>query len=76
MFLQTLQMLAQGNQRGKVFVWDLLDDDVTQAKCSVLSHKRCTTAIRQNHFSRDGSVLICVCDDSTIWRWDRRDVTS
>jgi len=38
---------------------------------TVLSHGKCTTPVRQTAFSKDGSVLVCVCDDATVWRWDR-----
>jgi len=38
---------------------------------TVLSHNKCTTPVRQTAFSKDGTVLICVCDDATVWRWDR-----
>ena len=40
-------------------------------RCTVLSHSKCCTPIRQTHLSRDGTVLLCVCDDASIWRWDR-----
>ncbi|XP_065179742.1 polycomb protein EED-like [Sycon ciliatum] len=68
-------LLAVGNQVGKVFVWDLLDVDPTKPrsnKPAVLSHPKCTTAVRQTAFSQDGSVLVCVCDDGSVWRWDRK----
>lgn len=38
-----------------------------------MRHPQCQTAIRQVHFSRDGNIVISVCDDSTVWRWDRTD---
>ncbi|KAL1123261.1 hypothetical protein AAG570_002347, partial [Ranatra chinensis] len=65
------KIVALGNQVGRLFVWDLDVDDPSRAQCSTLSHPRCTTAIRQTSLSRDGSVLLCVCDDATIWRWDK-----
>lgn len=63
--------MAMGNQNGKTLLWELGTTDPTNAKCSTLQHIKCTTAIRQTAFSRDGDILICVCDDGTVWRWDR-----
>merc|ERR1711874_641773 len=50
------------------------DLDVAQpaaVRQTLLSHPKCTTAVRQTALSRDGSILLCVCDDGTIWRWDK-----
>lgn len=67
------KFMALGNQNGKTFLWDLETNDPAQARCSVLQHPLCLTAIRQTTFSRNGDILICVCDDGTVWRWDRLD---
>ncbi|XP_053971344.1 polycomb protein EED-like isoform X2 [Hylaeus volcanicus] len=63
--------IALGNQVGKTYVWDLEVDEPGQARCYSLQHPRCTVPIRQTSLSRDGSVLLCVCDDATVWRWNR-----
>lgn len=64
------ETLALGNKSGKTYLYDLKVPEPSQIRVSVLSHPKCISPIRQTAFSRDGSVLICVCDDSTIWRWD------
>jgi polycomb protein EED len=65
------KVMAAGNQIGRVYVWDIDVDDPTQAKFVVLQHNKCLTPVRQTTLSKDGAVLVCVCDDGTVWRWDR-----
>ena len=64
-------LLALGNQTGKTLVWDL---DVLQPsgiRQVSLAHSKCVSAVRQTAWSADGQLLITVCDDATVWRWDR-----
>ena len=63
--------MALGNQVGKTYVWDLETDDPIRTRHIVLTHPKCTTAVRQTALSRNGHVLLTVCDDATVWRWDR-----
>merc|ERR1719319_1909938 len=62
----------QGHQIGRTYVWDMDVEEPSQIQHSLLSHPKCTSAIRQTSLSRDGSILITVCDDGTVWRWDRQ----
>lgn len=64
--------LAVGNQEGKVFVWNL-QAKLPSAKSNrvCLETKKCTSTVRQIAMTRDGSMLIAACDDSTLWRWER-----
>lgn len=68
---QFRKTLALGNQKGKTYVWEMDTTDPALTKSYVLVHPKCVTAIRQTAISREGQVLVCVCDDGTIWRWDR-----
>jgi polycomb protein EED len=67
------ELLALGNQVGKIYVWDLTVDDMTRIKPHLLGHSKCTSAIRQVTVSKDGSILLSVTDSGTVWRWDRKE---
>lgn len=66
-----MKYLAVGSQNGKINVFDL-DTDIPTNKRSTLVHFKCNAAVRQASFSRDGDILIAVCDDGSIWRWDKK----
>ena len=48
------ETLVLGNQVGKIYLWDLTSDDSARGKPHLLSHGKCTSAIRQVTVSRDG----------------------
>lgn len=68
----SMKYLALGNVVGKTYIFDLdsHDHDSKPVEKYILSHNKCQTAIRQTCFSNDASILICSCEDGTIWRWD------
>lgn len=65
------EYMALGTQNGKVFLWELNQPDPALIPSTILSHPKCTSAVRQTTFSQDGKILVYVCDDGTIWRYDR-----
>lgn len=65
------KLMALGNQIGRTYVWDMDVAEPSHIKYSVLSHPKCVSAIRQTSLSKNGNILICVCDDGTVWRWDK-----
>jgi len=62
--------LALGNRTGKVYAWNLDVEDPSEIRSTVLSHPKCVSTIRQTSMSRDGRVLLSVCDDGTLWKWE------
>jgi len=65
-------ILALGNQVGKIYLYDLESDHPSCSRPTLLQHSRCNTTVRQIAFSSSAKILISVCDDGTIWRWDRQ----
>eukprot|EP00039_Didymoeca_costata_P003920 m.70499 g.70499 ORF g.70499 m.70499 type:complete len:417 (-) comp12139_c0_seq2:1225-2475(-) len=63
--------MAVGNQEGKVFIWDL-ETSAPNSKPSrqTLESRYCVAAVRQTSFNADGTILVLVCDDGSVWRWD------
>jgi len=78
------QLVACGNQEGHILVWDLLAQEKDRGSsytspptrpCSrimaKLVHSKNKSTVRQVAFSPDGKFLVAVCDDGSVWRWDR-----
>ena len=65
-------LLAMGNQVGKIFLYNLEGDHPSMQKPQVLMNNRCNSAIRQMSFNVNAKLLVAVCDDGTIWRWDKQ----
>ena len=63
--------MAAGNLNGDMYVWDLdAFAKNSKSKPLVLTHGKRTAQCRQCNFSSDGSILVGVFDDSTVWRYD------
>jgi len=66
-----VRTVAVGNHRGKVYVWNINVEWDGPIKPITLTHPLCTAQIRQTAFSKDGSLLICVGEDGSIWHWKK-----
>lgn len=36
-----------------------------------IESRKCKTPVRQIAMNKDASVIVYVCDDGTVWRWDK-----
>jgi WD40 repeat protein len=61
--------LAVGTTDGKIFIWNIADDDPAKHKHVVLRHRKCVSHIRQVCFTPDGRALVAACDDGSLWVW-------
>lgn len=67
-----MNFLAVGNQKGKINIFNISNDASPQHnRKSSLVHFRSTSTIRDISFSADSEILIAVCDNGTIWRWNK-----
>lgn len=62
--------LAIGNEDGEVYVWSLDKSDPKNITKKKLNTKNLEATVRQLSFSQDGNILIAVCDNSSVYRWD------
>lgn len=65
---EAMTRVAVGNKNGRLYVWNI-DHDIERPSCS-LAHAHAKSTVRQTAFHGSGSILISVCDDGSVWRWD------
>ena len=63
-------LMAIGNSKGITHLWDMATDDPTEYQPLLLKHRRSRSCIRQTSFNSDGTILICVSENSSIYRWN------
>lgn len=61
--------MAMGTVKGRTVLWRINEDDSEHAMH--LKHKECTATVRATAFSRDCKTLISVCNDGSIWKWNK-----
>lgn len=70
-----MNFLAVGNQKGKINIFNISNDLSPQHnRKNCLVHFRSTSTVRDICFSSDSDTLIAVCDNGTIWRWNRKQI--
>lgn len=71
----TYELLAAGDTTGKIKIWPVGKDFMTcdEEHPHVLSHRLMRRCVRQIDFSPTGDTLVAVCDDASVWRWNRRE---
>lgn len=69
---RSMKYLALGNKVGEIYVFDIdsHDHDCRRTSKFILSNPKCTHAIRQTCFNNNSNILICACEDGSIWRWN------
>lgn len=69
---RSMKHLALGNKIGEVFIFDIdsHDHDCRRTSKFILSNTKCTHPIRQTCFNNNSNILICACEDGSIWRWN------
>jgi polycomb protein EED len=65
----TCRLLAAGNDRGEVYVWDIFGSDEPLQILTTSSSKQ-QSCIRDVKFSRDGTTLVATDDSGTMTKWD------
>jgi polycomb protein EED len=68
------RLLAMGNSKGKIKIWDI-DSDVN-AKPIVSLTVPTQSAVRMVSFSPNQRSIVACCDDSTVWKWDAAGTTT
>lgn len=68
------KFLALGHENGDIHLWEL-DTESFSSKPEILSRAQCASMVRQIAFSPSSNILIAVCGNGSIWRWDRRNKT-
>ena len=64
------QRLVCGNQRGRVFLFNIFEsDEIGVTRSQELTHLKCNSTIR-HAFSPNRKCIVTYCDDGTIWRYD------
>ncbi|RWS24034.1 Polycomb protein eed-like protein [Leptotrombidium deliense] len=71
---EEFNVMAVGSQNGEIYIWDINVQNPFQTQKALLEHPKCRGTVRQITLTNDGSTLLCVCSDSSIWRWDRVNV--
>jgi len=60
------RFIAVGNCVGHVRFWEIGG----AKKPSIVFNSKCSALVRMTAFSPDGKIMVAVCDDGTVWKYD------